>query len=114
MFRSIVLGIAVLVGASVSANAQSADDQALCQDDAFRICSATIPDRERTFQCMIQNRESLSPGCKAVMAKLLPPDPPAQKRRPSKLSRSASSDAEGEKPAKPRKGGPINLSPPAR
>jgi len=111
MFRSIVVAVAVVLGASMSANAQSADDQALCQDDAFRICSATIPDRERTFQCMVQNREALSPGCKAVMARLLPPEPPPQKRR-GKVSRQASStDADGEKPARPRKGGPINLNP---
>jgi hypothetical protein len=111
MFRSIVVGVAVVLGASVSANAQSADDQALCQDDAFRICSATIPDRERTFQCMVQNREALSPGCKAVMARLLPPDPPAKKGRPAKVSRQASTDADGEKPIRPRKGGPLNLNP---
>jgi hypothetical protein len=82
MVRSLALGIAVVLGAATMASAQTAEEQAACQDDAFRHCSQTIPDRERTFQCMIANKDNLSPGCRAVIAKSLPDS--AQKTARSK------------------------------
>jgi hypothetical protein len=98
MLRSVVFGTAVVLGFTSFAIAQSADDQALCQDDAFRVCSHTIPDRERTFQCMVANREALSAGCRGVMARLLPPEPAPQKAAAAPRT---------------KKGGPINLNPTA-
>ena len=89
MVRSLALGIVVVLGAATFAAAQTAEDQAACQDDAFRHCSQTIPDRERTFQCMIANREILSPGCRAVIAKSLPE--PAQKTARSKKGQGPTS-----------------------
>ena len=29
-------------------------------NDAFRVCSATIPDKTRTIACMVQNKAKLS------------------------------------------------------
>jgi hypothetical protein len=97
MFRSLAFGIAVVLGAASGANAQSTEDQAACTDDAFRVCPHTIPDRERTFQCMIANRSAISPACQAVIARFLPPEPAPKKT------------------AAPRrgKGGPVDLSPTA-
>ena len=64
----LTLAIALTVSAlSTAAYAQSAEDQQACMNDAFRVCSATIPDRARTTACMIQKRASLSDGCKAVL-----------------------------------------------
>ncbi len=71
--------------------------QAACQDDAFRFCQATIPDRERTLTCLISNKDGISGACRAVLAELIPPDKPAKKQAPRK---------------KP-KGGPIDLTPTA-
>ena len=76
MIRSAGFGVALLLGAATAAAGQSPEEQALCQDDAFRLCSQAIPDRERTFQCMVANKELLSAACRTVMARLLPPDPP--------------------------------------
>jgi hypothetical protein len=39
-----------------------------CTHDAFRLCSDTIPDVERTKACLARNRSSLSPLCKAAFA----------------------------------------------
>ena len=119
MVRSIAFGVALILGAGSIATAQTADEQALCKDDAFRVCSHTIPDRDRTFQCMVANKDSLSPGCRTVMARLLPPDPPPQKsttqRRRTALSKPATTDPAAEKPATSRsRKGPINLNPPGR
>ena len=119
MVRSIAFGVALTLGAGTIAIAQTADEQALCKDDAFRVCSHTIPDRDRTFQCMVANKDALSPGCRTVMARLLPPDPAPQKatpqRRPAAFSRSAARDPAAEKPSTSRsRKGPLNLNPPSR
>jgi hypothetical protein len=34
-----------------------------CSGDAFRLCSAEIPDVDRVTVCMIRNKAQLSPGC---------------------------------------------------
>ena len=60
---------------STAALAQSSEEQQACMSDAFRVCSATIPDRARTTACMIQNKSQLSAACQAVMAKYAPAEP---------------------------------------
>ena len=57
---------------STAAIAQSAEDQQACMNDAFRVCSATIPDRARTTACMVQNKSKLSAACQMVMDKFAP------------------------------------------
>jgi hypothetical protein len=54
---------------SAAALAQTSEEQNLCMNDAFRVCSHTIPDRGRTFACMVQNKAQLSTGCQGVMDK---------------------------------------------
>jgi hypothetical protein len=66
------IALAVILTAGLLATpvfAQSQDEQQLCMNDAFRVCSHTIPDRGRTFACMVQNKTQLSPGCQGVMEK---------------------------------------------
>jgi len=71
----LTLAIALTVSAlSTAAFAQSAEDQQACMNDAFRVCSATIPDRARTTACMIQKKAQLSSACQAVMARYAPPE----------------------------------------
>ena len=71
----LTLAIALTVSAlSTAALAQSAEEQQACMNDAFRVCSATIPDRARTTACMIQKKSQLSSACQAVMAKYAPPE----------------------------------------
>lgn len=77
----ITFAIALTVGllSSAAAVAQSSEEQSACIDDAFRVCSATIPDRARTTACMIQNKSQLSAACQSVMAKYQPgPTAPIQ------------------------------------
>src|SRR5882724_12955952 len=68
----ITLAAFALATLSTAAVAQSQEDQQACMNDAFRVCSATIPDRARTTACMIQNKSQLSAACQAVMAKYAP------------------------------------------
>lgn len=69
----IALAAALTVGLlSTAAVAQTAEEQQACMDDAFRVCSATIPDRARTTACMVQNKSRLSQACQMVMDKYAP------------------------------------------
>jgi hypothetical protein len=70
----ITLSAIALALLSTAAIAQTAEEQQACMNDAFRVCSATIPDRARTTACMIQKKSQLSSACQAVMAKYAPPE----------------------------------------
>ena len=43
-----------------------------CTPDAFRLCSAAIPDADRVAACMQANVANLSPPCKAVFQPVQP------------------------------------------
>jgi len=74
--NSLTLAVALsLATLSTAAVAQTAQEQQACMNDAFRVCSATIPDRNRTIACMIQKKAQLSAACQAVMAKYSPAEP---------------------------------------
>lgn len=70
---SLALGFAAIVSiASTSASfAFSAEAQQMCTGDAFRLCSAEIPNIPKITACMIKHRSDLSAGCRAVMDKNL-------------------------------------------
>ena len=69
----ITLAVALTVATfSTGALAQSSEEQQACMNDAFRVCSATIPDRARTTACMVQNKAKLSQACQMVMDKYAP------------------------------------------
>ena len=69
----ITLAVALTIATfSTGALAQSSEDQQACMNDAFRVCSATIPDRNKTIACMVQNKAKLSTACQVVMDKYAP------------------------------------------
>src|SRR3954463_73674 len=73
MHIRLTLALAFTAGLlSAAAVAQSSEDQQACMNDAFRVCSATIPDRARTTACMVQNKSKLSAACQVVMDKYAP------------------------------------------
>jgi hypothetical protein len=49
--------------------AVSAEDQAACQGDAFRLCDRFIPDEQRVKACLISNMRRLSPACRKVFGR---------------------------------------------
>jgi hypothetical protein len=55
----------------VPGRAYTAEQQQACSDDAFRLCSAEIPDVDRVTVCMVRNKSRLSPGCRVFFR----PDP---------------------------------------
>lgn len=66
-------GIALAFAASLSAMSStasfafSAEAQAQCTGDAFRLCSDEIPNIPKITACMFKHRADLSTGCRAVM-----------------------------------------------
>lgn len=71
--QKIALAAAFTVVLSASAFAQTAEEQNLCMNDAFRVCSHTIPDRGRTVACMIERKAQLSRPCQEVMDRYAQP-----------------------------------------
>jgi len=70
--RHAVLGIAVVATllASSSAFAEpTADQRAACMGDAFRYCSAVIPNVARITSCIRANFSKLTPACKTAFLK---------------------------------------------
>ena len=56
---------------STAGQAYTPEQQQACSGDAFRLCSAEIPDVDRVTACMVAKRSQLSPGCRAQFR----PDP---------------------------------------
>jgi hypothetical protein len=51
------------------AAAYNSNDQAACQDDAFRVCNHAIPDERRVKACLLANMRRLSPQCRRAFSK---------------------------------------------
>ncbi|MFZ0422212.1 MAG: hypothetical protein WAL80_04980 [Xanthobacteraceae bacterium] len=60
--RHYLLFAVVVVGALGAAPHPA---QAQCEGDALRLCTASIPDRDRVKSCLLQNLNSLSPDCRS-------------------------------------------------
>ena len=56
----------LMLGMVSAAHAYTAEQQQLCTDDAFRLCSSEIPDVDRVTACMVKHKAELSPACKSV------------------------------------------------
>src|ERR687888_307334 len=56
----------LMLGMISTAHAYTAEQQQLCTDDAFRLCSSEIPDVDRVTACMVRHKAELSAGCKSV------------------------------------------------
>jgi hypothetical protein len=67
-FSSTIAGGMLAMAASFvgPASAQGTPDQrSACMGDAFRFCSADIPNVSRIEACLGQNRSELNPACRA-------------------------------------------------
>ena len=83
--------------------AYTPEQEQACTNDAFRLCSADIPDVDRVTVCMTRNKSQLSPGCRAFFG----PEPeaavtPVAAGRPLSI-KPASSKKPVTQPRKPKK-----------
>ena len=63
--------------------AETQAERRACTNDATIHCADEIPDRERVYQCLIQNVAVLSPACKKIISDSIAPAPapaPASRR----------------------------------
>jgi hypothetical protein len=60
----LVTALSVSIWSTVS-QAYTPEQEQACSGDAFRLCSAEIPDVERVTLCMARNKAQLSPACRA-------------------------------------------------
>jgi hypothetical protein len=84
--------------------AYTPEQEQACSGDAFRLCSADIPDVDRVTVCMIRNKSQLSPGCRAFFR----PDPepviaPVAAGRPLSIKPASSRKSISAKSRKTRK-----------
>lgn len=52
--------------------------------DAFRFCQSAIPDRDRVFACLVENRDQISSACHTMIAPYLPAGVPPPKKPPKR------------------------------
>ena len=66
---SVALAFAATVSliSSTASFAFSAEAQQMCTGDAFRLCSAEIPNIPKITACMVKNRSQLSSSCRVVL-----------------------------------------------
>lgn len=103
--RHILSAVAVLLAASNAAQAYTPEQQQLCTSDAFRLCGSDIPDEARITACMMRQRSSLSPGCRALFNT---PAPVAERAaRPAKPVSLQSAPKAARKKTKVRKPVPV-------
>ena len=107
--------VALVFGFTLSAVAGSfaqseQDQQQACMNDAFQYCNHTIPDRGRTFECLVSNKNVISRPCHAMLVPYLPPEPVAAKKKAAPKPKPKTKDAQVVKDAKSTKR-PADLTP---
>lgn len=105
--------LAAMLSASVwsgAGHAYTPDEQAACSDDAFRLCSADIPDVDRVTVCMVRNKAQLSPGCRVYFRSGPEPEvTPVAAGRPLSIKPATAKKPVSAKPHKARK--PVSAKP---
>lgn len=89
---------------STAGQAYTPEQEQACTGDAFRLCSAEIPDVARVTACMARNKSQLSPGCRAQFRP--DPEPSAAAGEPTNIRPAArkpvTSKARKPAPKKPK------------
>jgi len=103
--RNFQFGLMIATALSVSmlpvaSQAYTDEEQQACSGDAFRLCSADIPDVDRVTVCMIRNKSQLSPGCQVFFRSPEPAVTPVAADRPLSLKPASSRKPVGAKPRK--------------
>lgn len=78
----ILLGAAFAISASSNVLAETFEERESCMHDAFRFCQSAIPDRDRVFACLVENRDQISSACHTMIAPYLPAGVPPPKKPP--------------------------------
>jgi hypothetical protein len=60
------LAILLCATAALAQDRGTPEQQAACAPDAFRLCASSIPDPDRTENCLRQQKVRLSSACRAL------------------------------------------------
>ena len=103
LMLAMVLPVSMWPAAS---RAYTPEQQQACSDDAFRLCSADVPDVDRVTACMVRNKSQLTPGCRIYFR----PDPEPEASSAATGRPLSISPASSQKPVsgKPRKRKPAD------
>lgn len=85
-----------------ASQAYSPEQQQACTDDAFRLCSADIPNVDRVTVCMERNKEQLTPGCRVFFKDPAPAVTPVKAGKPLAIKPAPSHKPASVKPRKPK------------
>nr|WP_051677236.1 hypothetical protein [Bradyrhizobium sp. URHD0069] len=89
-----------------ASQAYTPEQQQACSNDAFRLCSAEIPDVDRITVCMVRNKSQLSPGCRIHFSPGAEPSvTPVGTGRPLSIKPAPAKKPVSTKPKKPAKSG---------
>jgi hypothetical protein len=109
--RHFEIGLLLAAALSISpaaAQGYTPEQEQACTGDAFRLCSAEIPDVGRVTACMVAKKSQLSPPCRAQFREDEPAEAAARPVgkppviRPAPPRKAASTTArKPRKPAKP-------------
>src|SRR5882757_5212760 len=102
MKKQITLAIVLALSAGTVALAATQEEEQACTNDAFQFCQNFIPDRNRVFTCLVENRRQISAACHTVMAPYFPSEPVVALKKPPP-------PAPHDKNSKTK--GPLNLTP---
>ncbi len=75
----------------LASRAETPDERQACENDAYRVCGAFIPDRDKVFVCLASNQDRLSAPCREVMARYSQP-----KRRQEETAGHSRTTGQGE------------------
>ena len=130
--RLAAIAIGFLAAAMGCASAETPEQRQACTDSAFQFCQHAMPDRERVFGCLIQNKDAIAPLCREALAPYLKPErtkqasktkiKPAAKSHAKANAKTAKAKTKPNAAAKNKKVGtkskkvaaPLNLNPKAR
>jgi hypothetical protein len=89
--------VAASIALAAPARAQGTDEQrSACTNDAFKLCSADIPDEAAIESCLRRNQSRLTPACRVVMRSSPSEETPrAAHRQAHRETATSSSSGEG-------------------
>jgi hypothetical protein len=110
IFRIENFGLMLAAALSVSmlpttSRAYTPEQEQACTSDAFRLCSAEIPDVDRVTACMVAKKSQLSPPCRAQFR----PDP-----EPSQATTAPAGRPMAIRPITPRKSAKVKVRKPKK
>jgi len=86
MVKFSAIAFIITIMAQLPAVAYTQNDADACTQDAMRLCWNAIPDAGRITQCLIQNKQQLTPACSNVFNR--PRDASVDRERTVKAQRA--------------------------